>query len=91
MLDVGVSKQLIACYYRYQDKLFTKVNSCCLGFLCLHLIRFGAPEKSEINSELDQLKADGVFDSPCTVTQKKKRTGEIKALCLHICHDCNLR
>ncbi len=49
MLDVGVSKQLIACYYRYQDKLFTKVNSCCLGFLCLHLIRFGAPEKSEIN------------------------------------------
>ena len=27
MLDVGVSKQLIACYYRYQDKLFTKVNS----------------------------------------------------------------
>lgn len=48
-------------------------------------------DKAEINKELDELREQGVLDSPCTVTQKKKRTGEIKALCLHICHDCNLR
>ena len=45
----------------------------------------------EINSELDTLVKEGVLDSPCTVFTKSKRIGEIKALCLHICHDCNLK
>lgn len=55
---------------------------------------FNAVQKNEIdeiNAELDQLVEQGVLDCKCTVTQTKKRTGEIKALCLHICHDCNLR
>ncbi len=46
---------------------------------------------AEVNAELDILVEQGVLDSPCTVTQNQKRVGEIKALCLHICHDCNLR
>ncbi len=48
-------------------------------------------ELNEINGELDTLVKEGVLDSPCTVFQKEKRIGEIKALCLHICHDCNLK
>lgn len=48
-------------------------------------------DKKEIFSELDELIQQGCLDSKCTITQTKKRTGEIKALCLHICHDCNLR
>ncbi len=45
----------------------------------------------EINAELDVLVADGVLDSPCNITLKHKSVGEIKALCLNICYDCNLR
>ena len=48
-------------------------------------------EVSEINAELDELVTEGVLDSPCTCTQDCKKIGEIKALCLHICHDCNLK
>ena len=48
-------------------------------------------EVKEINEELDELVKEGVLDSPCTCTQDCKKVGEIKALCLHICHDCNLK
>lgn len=48
-------------------------------------------ERAEIQSELDELERQGVLGSPCTLSQGEKRIGEIKALCLHICHDCNLR
>ena len=48
-------------------------------------------EVNEINLELDALVEAKVLNSPCTVFQKEKRYGEIKALCLHICHDCNLK
>ena len=48
-------------------------------------------EVKEINEELDELVKEGVLDSPCTCTQDCKKIGEIKALCLHICHDCNLK
>ena len=48
-------------------------------------------EVSEVNAELDELVKEGVLDSPCTCTQTCKKIGEIKALCLHICHDCNLK
>ena len=48
-------------------------------------------ERDEIKAELEKLVKEGVLDSPCSVTMNKKRVGEVKALCLHICHDCNLR
>ena len=50
-----------------------------------------AAEKDEINAELDELVSMGVLESECGVVMNKKRIGEVKALCLHICHDCNLR
>ena len=50
-----------------------------------------AAEKDEINAELDELVSMGVLESECGVVMNKKRVGEVKALCLHICHDCNLR
>ncbi|MEG1645838.1 MAG: thioether cross-link-forming SCIFF peptide maturase [Clostridia bacterium] len=49
------------------------------------------PEKQEILDELLVLEQAGTINSPCNVTQKAKHIGEIKALCLHICHDCNMR
>ena len=31
------------------------------------------------------------MNTPCTTYAEKKRTGEIKAMCLNVCYDCNLR
>lgn len=45
----------------------------------------------EIKEEFDELEKRGVLNTLCTSFAKKKKTGEIKALCLHICNDCNLR
>ena len=47
--------------------------------------------KKEIKKRTAALVADGVLDSPCNITLKHKSVGEIKALCLNICYDCNLR
>ena len=46
---------------------------------------------NELGEEFDELEKSVVLNSPCDTYAKKKRVGEIKALCLHICNDCNLR
>lgn len=48
-------------------------------------------ELQELQQEFDELENAGAINTPCVTFAKKKRTGEIKALCLHICNDCNLR
>lgn len=47
-------------------------------------------EIAEINCELDELEKSGALNSTEKIYEIPF-TGEIKALCLHICHDCNLR
>lgn len=47
-------------------------------------------ETEEIDSELSELERQDVLNCPAAV-YNLNCTGEIKALCLHICHDCNLR
>ena len=44
----------------------------------------------EINAELDELEKQGLLNTPAKV-YPLPCNGEIKAMCLHICHDCNLR
>lgn len=46
--------------------------------------------RSEIISEIEELEKEGVLNSPQEV-YNVPFTSEIKAMCLHICHDCNLR
>ena len=48
------------------------------------------PLDGEIESEIEALKKEGLLFAEEVKTQPIKST-EIKALCLHICHDCNLR
>lgn len=48
-------------------------------------------EIAQIDEEFSQLEKEGVLNSPCGQYPTSKRIGEIKALCLHICNDCNLR
>lgn len=48
-------------------------------------------EVEEINSCLDQLEIDGTLNHPAIVTKFEKDAMTVKALCLNICHDCNMR
>ena len=48
-------------------------------------------ELIDLEDEFSYLEQQGALNTPCDVYAKRKRIGEIKALCLHICNDCNLR
>jgi len=53
--------------------------------------RIDASELNCIKEEFDELESMGTLNTPCKTYAKAKKIGEIKALCLHICNDCNLR
>lgn len=46
--------------------------------------------KKETEQELLRLKQEGTLDYQAPRFNATKSGGEIKAMCLHICHDCNL-
>lgn len=77
----------------------------CFAYLCA-LNRYGnisdkekaefdkipVSEKKEIEEEFEILESQGVLNCPVSENiLPTKSGGEIKALCLHICHDCNMR
>ena len=47
-------------------------------------------EKTEIEGDINALKAQGLLFKEETAVRPPK-SNEVKALCIHICHDCNLR
>ena len=47
-------------------------------------------ERREIDEEFSTLETNGALNSDPIVTEFNKSAKEVKALCLHICHDCNL-
>ena len=54
--------------------------------------RFGVQTISDILQEIDELKTSGAFDTKINYSEcEPKRDFHVKALCLHIAHDCNLR
>ncbi len=57
---------------------------------CGDLSCFSEEQITSIEKDLAPLKAQGLFDAEEVKTYPLKST-EVKALCLHICHDCNLR
>lgn len=53
---------------------------------------FPVSEIEEILSELDQLKESGMIGAQIDYADvEPEHTGHVKAMCLHIAHDCNLR
>lgn len=52
--------------------------------------RIPEEEREEIESEFLSLEEEGALDAAPLVTDFKKSVRYVKALCLHICHDCNL-
>ena len=50
------------------------------------------PERiAECEEELSSLESEGALNAPRKISEFTKNAGVVKALCLHICHDCNLR
>ncbi len=47
-------------------------------------------ELAAVLADVEGLKAAGLYDAPEPAVQPVK-SGEVKALCLHVSHDCNLR
>ena len=52
---------------------------------------FSAEDVSEAEAEFDELEKRGALNAEPLIRTFNKRIGAVKALCLHICHDCNLR
>ncbi len=46
---------------------------------------------SEIFEEFAELEADGALNAPPAIKSFHKNATFLKAMCLHICHDCNLK
>ena len=54
--------------------------------------QYGESAVTEVLEEIDTLKADGTFFGTIDYnTVKNNNDGAIKALCLHVSHDCDLR
>lgn len=51
----------------------------------------GEREACELFDEIDALAADGQLFTEAPVLEEKHPAGELKALCLHAAHDCDLR
>lgn len=50
-----------------------------------------AEETKETEAEFDQLEKEGALNAKPLIDKFSKRVSAVKAMCLHICHDCNLR
>jgi uncharacterized protein len=46
--------------------------------------------RAEIAAELKEAEEEGALNSPCAINDFVRNYKHIKALCLHICHDCNM-
>lgn len=56
-----------------------------------HLSEFSSAEIIEAKEELLKLISEGILFTDYPAQPKAKRESAIKAMCLNICHDCNLR
>ncbi|MDR0752147.1 MAG: thioether cross-link-forming SCIFF peptide maturase [Christensenellaceae bacterium] len=54
-------------------------------------LKLSSSDRTEINEEFDLLEENGSLNAPQFLTGFTKKTTQIKALCLNICHDCNMR
>jgi len=57
------------------------------------LSKYSKKEVKEAQEEIEELKAAGLLDSPCPEAALNPAFNRpvIKAMCLHVAHDCNLR
>ena len=52
---------------------------------------FAKEDLDELSEEFSELEKSGLLNASPMLETFEKKTGEIKSLCLNICHDCNLR
>ena len=80
---LDVDKAAYLCAKKRYNGVFTESES--LDFQSLD-----NKTKEEINAELEEAEQSGDLNSKPLVSHFKKNAEEVKALCLHVCHDCNL-
>ncbi|MBR2070749.1 MAG: thioether cross-link-forming SCIFF peptide maturase [Clostridia bacterium] len=54
------------------------------------LSKYDPKDVQEAKEDIKALVDAGMYDTPCTPVEVREEN-VVKALCLHICHDCNLR
>ena len=85
--------------FRYHDTYYAydtgsgALHTCDEATACLlqgEAVELSDEELKETLADIEGLKKEGLLfaEEPKTAPMK---SGEVKALCLHICHDCNLR
>ena len=85
--------------FRYHDTYYAydtgsgALHACDEATACLlqgEAVELSDEELKETLADIEGLKKEGLLfaEEPKTAPMK---SGEVKALCLHICHDCNLR
>ncbi|MEG2015082.1 MAG: 4Fe-4S cluster-binding domain-containing protein, partial [Clostridia bacterium] len=52
---------------------------------------YSQEEIDEVDKELARLRADGLIDTTAPSLPDSPKSKEIKSMCLHLSHDCNLR
>lgn len=56
-----------------------------------NLDQYSADDVEEVNKELAELRQQGIIDAPSPNVGSQPKSREIKAMCMHLSHDCNLR
>lgn len=55
------------------------------------LSAYDEAEIAEAKQEIGQLKSQGLLDAEAPEYKPQEKRLDVKAMCLHVCHDCNLR
>lgn len=56
-----------------------------------NLDQYNEADVEEVNKELAELRKQGIIDAPSPDVGAQPKSKEIKAMCMHLSHDCNLR
>lgn len=56
-----------------------------------NLDQYNEADIEEVNKELAELRKQGIIDAPSPDVGAQPKSKEIKAMCMHLSHDCNLR
>lgn len=59
--------------------------------LTFRAIKGEIPMPKDVAEEIAELTEQGLLNAPVQVTEFTKPTDTLKALCLNVCHDCNLK
>lgn len=82
------------CYYAYdvESGSLHEVDKLIFDILQDNdLSNYNKAEVAEAKNEIEQLKTNGLLYAKAPEYKHEEKRLDIKAMCIHVCHDCNLR